>query len=68
MAGNTRHVGLGSDFEGGFGLNAVPVGIETIADLQKIGKLLEMKGYNDEDVSAILGKNWLHHLEISLPS
>lgn len=67
MAGNSHHVGLGSDFEGGFGLNAVPQGIDTIADLQKIGTLLKMRGYNDDDVAAILGNNWLHHLEKFLP-
>ncbi len=41
MAGDARHVGLGSDFDGGFGLNSVPAGIDTIADLQKLGPILE---------------------------
>jgi membrane dipeptidase len=67
MAGNAHHAGLGSDFEGGFGLNAVPTGLDTIADLQKIGKILEMRGYNDEDVAAIFGMNWLRHLTTILP-
>jgi membrane dipeptidase len=68
MAGDHRHVGLGSDFDGGFGLNSVPTGIDTIADLQKLGPILGMKGYNDEAVSAILGENWMRHLRTHLPA
>jgi membrane dipeptidase len=67
MAGNARHVGLGTDFDGGFGLNAVPTGIDTIADMQKLVPILERKGYNDEEVTAVLGENWLRHLRLNLP-
>ena len=67
MAGNARHVGLGSDFDGGFGLNAIPAGMDTIADLQHLGPILKAKGYQDEEVAAILGENWLRHLRTYLP-
>jgi membrane dipeptidase len=68
MAGNARHVGLGSDFDGGFGLEAVPADIDTIADLQSLAPILEAKGYNDQEVAAILGENWLRHLRTYLPA
>ena len=67
MAGDARHAGLGSDFDGGFGLSAAPAGVDTIADLQKLGPVLSAKGYNDEQVAAVLGKNWLRHLQTYLP-
>ncbi len=67
MAGDALHVGIGSDFDGGFGLESVPVGIETIADLQKLAPVLTAKGYNDEEVAAVLGENWLRHLKKNLP-
>jgi membrane dipeptidase len=67
MAGNAHHVGLGSDFDGGFGLQSVPHEINTIADLQKIGGLLGERGYSEKDVAAILGGNWLKLLRQSLP-
>ncbi len=67
MAGDARHVGLGSDFDGGFGLEDVPAGIDTIADLQKLAPILKEKGYEDEAVTAILGENWLRHLRTYLP-
>ena len=67
MAGDAQHVGLGSDFEGGFGLEDVPADIDTIADLQKLAPILEGKGYNDAEVTAVLGGNWLRHLRLNLP-
>ena len=68
LAGDARHVGLGSDFDGGFGLEAVPAGVDTIADLQKLAPILSAKGYNDEEVAAVLGGNWLRHLQKHLPA
>ena len=67
MAGDARHVGLGTDFDGGFGRSGVPAGVDTIADLQKLGPVLAAKGYNDEQIAAVLGKNWLRHLQTFLP-
>ena len=68
MAGDARHVGLGSDFDGGFGLESIPAGMDTIADLQNLAPILQTKGYRDEEVTAILGENWLRHLRTCLPS
>ena len=67
IAGDARHVGLGSDFDGGFGLQSTPADIDTVADLGKLSPLLIKKGYTDEDVAAILGQNWITFLEDSLP-
>jgi membrane dipeptidase len=67
IAGDARHVGFGSDFDGGFGLEAVPDGVDTIADLQKIAPLMAAKGYNPDDVSAIFHGNWLRILQAGLP-
>jgi membrane dipeptidase len=66
-AGDARHVGIGSDFDGGFGKESVPAEIDNIADLQLIAPLLAEKGYNDEDIAAILGGNWLAFLRRTLP-
>ena len=66
-AGDTNHVGIGSDFDGGFGYPSVPYEINTIADLQKITPLLGDHGYSETDTIAILGGNWRRHLENNLP-
>lgn len=68
MAGNARHVGFGTDFDGGFGAQSTPAEIDTIADLQKIAPILRNRGYTDDDIDAILGGNWRRHLEEHLPA
>jgi len=67
LAGNTRHVGFGTDFDGGFGLQSAPEGLDTIADLQKLAPILVKHGYSEMDIPAILGNNWKRFLEESLP-
>lgn len=68
MAGNTRHVGFGSDFDGGFGVGAVPAEIDSIADLQKLAPILAAKGYKDDDIASIFGGNWVRFLRTILPA
>ncbi|HET6846608.1 MAG TPA: membrane dipeptidase, partial [Anaerolineales bacterium] len=67
LAGDSLHSGIGSDFDGGFGLQSVPPEIDSVADLQKIGPLLERRGYSANDVDNILGQNWLRLLRANLP-
>jgi membrane dipeptidase len=68
MAGDARHVGIGSDFDGGFGVQSVPAEIDTIADLQSLVPLLAQKGYTEDDIAIIMGQNWLNILKENLPT
>ncbi len=61
-----RFVGLGTDFDGGFGREATPEGLESGADLGKLGALLAERGYADADVTAILSGNWLRLMRRAL--
>ncbi|MBU0704637.1 MAG: membrane dipeptidase [Chloroflexi bacterium] len=67
MVGDAAHVGLGSDFDGGFGAESAPAGLDTVADLARIGPALSEAGYSEEEVSAVLGGNWLRLLRVALP-
>lgn len=67
LAGDAHHVGIGSDFDGGFGLQSVPIDVDTIADLRKVIPILSQKGYTQADISAIVGGNWLAYLNKALP-
>jgi len=58
MAGDARHVALGTDFDGGFGVQSVPAKVDTIADLPRLAAVLERRGYTADDVEAIFGANW----------
>lgn len=68
LAGDAFHVGIGTDFDGGFGWQSTPKEIDTIADLQKLVPLLSARGYSEEDAAAILGSNWINQLNRSLPA
>ena len=68
LSGDAHHVGIGSDFDGGFGLESVPHDIDTIADLQKLAPLLSERGYTEKDIAAIFGGNFIDHLKKNLPS
>jgi membrane dipeptidase len=67
MAGNANHVGIGSDFDGGFGLQSTPHELNSIADLQKISSILTIKGYPEKDIELIMGMNWIRCLNCVLP-
>jgi membrane dipeptidase len=67
MAGNARHVGIGSDLDGGYGTEQTPADLDTIADLQKLVPLLEKKGYPTADITAIMYGNWLRFFSETLP-
>lgn len=67
MAGDAKHVGIGTDFDGGFGLQSVPFEIDTIADIQKLAPLLAEHGYSKADITAIFANNWISRLIQILP-
>ena len=68
LAGDAYHVGIGSDFDGGFGMQSTPKEIDTVVDLQKLVPLLLSRGYSEEDAAAVLGGNWISQLHRSLPA
>jgi membrane dipeptidase len=62
LTGSAEHVGIGSDFDGGFGAQAIPRELDTIRDLYKIGDELLNRGYDDSHVRMIMHGNWLRKL------
>ena len=62
LSGNSNHVGIGSDLDGGFGKEQCPQDINSIADLQKINKVLKKRGYKNEDINKILSQNFINFL------
>lgn len=67
LAGSAACVGIGSDLDGGFGTEATPSGIETIADLSKLGEAMARRGYTDEQVRGFMGENWLRFWRAGMP-
>jgi membrane dipeptidase len=68
VTGSAAHVGIGTDFDGGFGAESVPDGMDTVFDLWWLGPALRERGYAEADVEAVLGGNMLRKLRQALPA
>ena len=62
IAGNARHSGIGTDLDGGYGLEQSPADLDTIADLQRLPELFAARGYTEEDITGIMHGNFLRFL------
>ncbi|MEM6916623.1 MAG: membrane dipeptidase [Verrucomicrobiota bacterium] len=60
LAGNSKHFGIGSDMDGGFGKEQGPLDLDTIADLQNLEGILSSRGYSVEDINGIFHANFLN--------
>ncbi len=67
LTGSSAHVGIGTDFDGGFGVKSIPEGFDTIMDILTIGDGLRARGYAENDIEAILSGNMLRKLRAVLP-
>jgi membrane dipeptidase len=59
LVGNAKHVGIGTDLDGGFGKEQSPCDLETIADLQKLPEMLSKRGYADDAIEGVMYRNWI---------
>lgn len=62
MAGNAKHICIGTDLDGGYGTEQTPMDMNSIADLQTIPGLLAQRGYSEDDIEGIMYKNVVHFL------
>jgi membrane dipeptidase len=62
IAGNARHVAIGTDLDGGYGREQCPYDLETIADIRKLRGILKGRGYSEVDLDDIFMLNALAFL------
>ncbi len=68
IAGSARHVGLGTDMDGGLGRDQIPVEIRSSADLPRLADALSAAHFSDADVRGIMGGNWTAFFRRTLPA
>jgi membrane dipeptidase len=59
LIGDAQHSGIGSDFDGGAGVEATPEPFDTVADLATLADALRDHGYSEADIIGIMGGNFL---------
>ncbi len=62
LAGNSLHIGMGTDLDGAFGKEQCPYDLDTITDLQNIPALLSKRGYAQADIENVMHGNWVRFL------
>ena len=58
LTGSTKHIGLGSDMDGGFGADGLPEGINAPADLTLLTDALQQAGWSNDDLANFAHANW----------
>jgi membrane dipeptidase len=67
ITGSSDHAAIGSDMDGGLGLEHIPSGVETVADLPLLQGELQRAGFSEEDIKKVMYGNWIRLLQGSLP-
>jgi membrane dipeptidase len=67
VIGDARHLGIGTDMDGGLGREQIPIEIETSADLPRLADALTASRFDDEAVRNIMGENWRRFFSSALP-
>ncbi len=62
LAGNARHCGIGTDLDGGYGLEQSPGDLDTIADLTNIPAILASRNYSQADIDGVMYGNFIRFL------
>ena len=68
IAGNSKHSGIGTDLDGGFGTEQSPDDLNSIADISSFATILLDRGYSESDVKSIMHGNFVRFAIESLPS
>lgn len=58
ITGSRRHIGLGSDIDGGFSADLLPQGVRSHADLTLLLEGLRDRGWSDDDLDGFTHANW----------
>jgi len=58
LTGSAKHVGLGSDLDGGFSADDLPEGINRASDLPRIFDELSSRNYSDAEIRGFAYGNW----------
>lgn len=65
--GSIRHVGLGTDLDGGYGCEQTPADLNRYRDLHQLANIMERRGFCRQDIEAVFYGNWLRFFGESLP-
>ncbi len=67
LAGDTRHVALGTDADGGFGAESCPDGFDRYRDIHRLVDVLVRRNYAEAAIADLFGDTWIRFYTRVLP-
>jgi len=65
--GSLKHVGLGTDLDGGYGCEQTPADLNRYRDLQSLVEIMQRRGYSDSEIEMVFFGNWMRFFSEVLP-
>lgn len=65
--GSVRHIGIGTDLDGGYGYEQTPSDLNRYRDVQRLAGIMQRRGYTHEEIEAVFYGNWLRFFSEALP-
>jgi membrane dipeptidase len=65
--GSLKHVGLGTDLDGGYGCEQTPSDLNRYRDVQKMVGMMQRRGFTDTEIEDVFYGNWLRFFKEILP-
>ncbi len=59
LSGSIRHVGIGTDLDGGYGNEQTPADLNRYRDLQSLTAIMQRRGFPKADIESFFHGNWL---------
>lgn len=63
ILGTIDNVAIGSSMDGGYGVEQLPTGMNSIGSLESISNEMTKRGFSTENIRSFLYKNWMRVLE-----
>ncbi len=63
IAGNANHIGIGTDLDGGYGLEQSPGDIDSIADLARLPEMFAARGFKPAEIERVTHGNFINFLQ-----
>ena len=67
LSGSIRHVGIGTDLDGGYGFEQTPADLNRYRDLQSLVAIMQRRGFSQPDIHAFFNGNWMRFFNEALP-
>ena len=67
ITGSDAHAALGTDMDGGFGLEYTPTGVDGSGEMPRLAERMAQRGWSEASIRRVFGENWHRFYAANLP-